>query len=152
MTLRSFCPRDASQRDPCDISSLGGASLGVTSLLPPKCRHQESLSPLRPCSAPLGATSDSNGPERSAELGAPASWSIPGQQSKPPKVTRGSGASVHSCFLELQCPCLTGAPMGVLPCKVRRGCPGGTTGCVQLRPSARKAAVVSVSDRTLGRR
>ncbi|XP_045715116.1 migration and invasion-inhibitory protein isoform X2 [Phyllostomus hastatus] len=85
MALRASCPRDASQRDSCDMSSPGGASSGVTSLPPPKCRHQESLSPLRPCSAPLGATSDSNGPERSAELEAPASWSISGQQSKLPK-------------------------------------------------------------------
>ncbi|XP_035881216.1 migration and invasion-inhibitory protein isoform X2 [Phyllostomus discolor] len=119
MALRASCPRDARQRDSCNMSSPGGASSGVTSLPPPKCRHRESLSPLRPCSAPLGATSDSNGPERSAELEAPASRSIPGQQSKLPKVTRGSGASVHRCFLELQRPCLTGAPIGGLPCKPR---------------------------------
>ncbi|XP_028369433.1 migration and invasion-inhibitory protein isoform X3 [Phyllostomus discolor] len=85
MALRASCPRDARQRDSCNMSSPGGASSGVTSLPPPKCRHRESLSPLRPCSAPLGATSDSNGPERSAELEAPASRSIPGQQSKLPK-------------------------------------------------------------------
>ncbi|XP_036901100.1 migration and invasion-inhibitory protein [Sturnira hondurensis] len=85
MAPRASCPRDASQRDPCDMSFPGGASSGMTSLPPPKCQHQESLSPLRPCSAPLGTTSDSSGPECSAELEAPASQSILDQQSKLPK-------------------------------------------------------------------
>ncbi|KAM5323515.1 migration and invasion-inhibitory protein isoform 3-T4 [Glossophaga mutica] len=85
MAPRASCPRDASRRDPCDTSSSGGASSGVTSLPPPKCQHQEALSPLRPCSAPLGATSDSNGPECSAELEAQALRSILDQQSKLPK-------------------------------------------------------------------
>ncbi|XP_053516707.1 migration and invasion-inhibitory protein isoform X2 [Artibeus jamaicensis] len=86
MAARASCPRDASQRDPCNMSFPGGASSGVTSLPPPKCQHQESLSPLRPCSAPSETTSDSSGPERSAELEAPISWSIPDQQSKLPKL------------------------------------------------------------------
>ncbi|XP_024410470.2 migration and invasion-inhibitory protein isoform X2 [Desmodus rotundus] len=85
MAQRASCPQDASQRDPCNMSSSGGASSGVISLPPSKCQHQESLSPLRPCLAPLGATSDSNDPERSAGLEAQGSRSILDQQSKLPK-------------------------------------------------------------------
>ncbi|XP_045046910.2 migration and invasion-inhibitory protein isoform X1 [Desmodus rotundus] len=120
MAQRASCPQDASQRDPCNMSSSGGASSGVISLPPSKCQHQESLSPLRPCLAPLGATSDSNDPERSAGLEAQGSRSILDQQSKLPKVTREGGASVDGrCFLEAQFPCLADAPTGSLPCKPR---------------------------------
>ncbi|XP_054938955.1 migration and invasion-inhibitory protein isoform X3 [Physeter macrocephalus] len=65
VALRASCPQDAHQGDPCDRD---GASSGVISLPPAKCLHQESPGPLRPHSAPLLATSDSNDPALSAEL------------------------------------------------------------------------------------
>ncbi|KAF5913940.1 hypothetical protein HPG69_011971 [Diceros bicornis minor] len=87
---RTSCPEDAHQGDPCDRSGPGGASSGVISLPPAKCHHQEALGPLRPHSAPLLSTSDSNDPELSVELdGLPqevqALRSVPDQQSKLPK-------------------------------------------------------------------
>ncbi|KAF6345091.1 migration and invasion inhibitory protein [Rhinolophus ferrumequinum] len=89
LVLRASCPRDAHQGDPGDMSSPGRASSVVSSLPPAKCQYQESLSPLRPCSAPLLATSDSSDPEYSAELEAQARMSILDQQSKlsKPRVT-----------------------------------------------------------------
>ncbi|KAM5270376.1 migration and invasion-inhibitory protein isoform 1-T2 [Hipposideros larvatus] len=89
VALRASCPRDTHQSDPCDTSWPGGASSGVTSLPPAKCQYQESLSPLRPCSAPLLATSDSSDPEYSSELEAQTPMSILDQQSKlsKPRVT-----------------------------------------------------------------
>lgn len=62
---RASCPQDAHRGDPCDRD---GASSGVVSLPPARCLHQEPPGPLRPCSAPLLATSDSSDPEPSAEL------------------------------------------------------------------------------------
>nr|XP_023491538.1 migration and invasion-inhibitory protein isoform X7 [Equus caballus] len=90
MASRASCPQDAQQGDPCDMSWPGGASSGGSSPPPTKCRHQESLGPLRPHSAPLPASSDSNDPELSAELDsllqeAQAMRSAPDQQSKLPK-------------------------------------------------------------------
>lgn len=89
VVLRASCPRDPHQGDPGDMSSPGRASSGVSSLPPAKFQYQESLSPLRPCSAPLLATSDSSDPEYSAELEAQARMSILDQQSKlsKPRVT-----------------------------------------------------------------
>ncbi|XP_046515888.1 migration and invasion-inhibitory protein isoform X6 [Equus quagga] len=90
MASRASCPQDAQQGDPCDMSWPGGASSWGSSPPPTKCRHQESLGPLRPHSAPLPASSDSNDPELSAELDsllqeAQAMRSAPDQQSKLPK-------------------------------------------------------------------
>lgn len=79
---RTSSPRDANEGDSCDMSSLGGASSGATSLPPVK----EPLSPLRPCVAPWLATSDSNDSERSTELEAQAPRSIQDQQRKQPKL------------------------------------------------------------------
>nr|XP_031319940.1 migration and invasion-inhibitory protein isoform X2 [Camelus dromedarius] len=62
------CPQGAHHSDSCDRSWPGGASSGVISLPSTKCQHQESLGPLRPQSAPLLTSSDSNDPELSAEL------------------------------------------------------------------------------------
>lgn len=135
MTLRASCPRSAHRGDPCDTSSLGGASSGVISLPSAKCQYPESLSPLKPCSAPLLATSDSNVPEHSAELEAEAPLSILDQQSKLSKVTWESRVSLDGRVLEPQFPYLTKALTGSLPCKVR-GCPGATLSRVQLILSA----------------
>ncbi|XP_070367146.1 migration and invasion-inhibitory protein isoform X10 [Equus asinus] len=90
MASRASCPQDAQQGDPCDMSWPGGASSWGSSPPPTKCRNQESLGPLRPHSAPLPASSDSNDPELSAELDsllqeAQAMRSAPDQQSKLPK-------------------------------------------------------------------
>lgn len=82
MVLRA--PRDANQSDPCDVSSPGGAGLGVISLSPAERQYQESLSP-RPRLAPLLTTLDSNDPERSAELEAQSPRPILDQQSNLPK-------------------------------------------------------------------
>lgn len=89
VVLRASCPRDAHQGDPGDMSSPGRASSGVSSLPPTKFQYQEPLSPQRPCSAPLLATSDSSDPEYSAELEAQAQMAILDQQSKlsKPRVT-----------------------------------------------------------------
>lgn len=100
VVLRASCPRDAHQGDPGDMSSPGRASSVVSSLPPAKCQYQESLSPLRPCSAPLLATSDSRDPEYSAELEAQARMSVLDQQSKLSKVTWERGASVAGSILE----------------------------------------------------
>ncbi|XP_072831474.1 migration and invasion-inhibitory protein isoform X2 [Vicugna pacos] len=58
----------AHHSDSCNRSWPGGASSGVISLPLTECQHQKSLGPLRPQSAPLLASSDSNDPELSAEL------------------------------------------------------------------------------------
>lgn len=77
---RTSSPRDASEGDSCDMSSLGGTSSVVTSLPPAK-------EPLRPCGAPLLATPDSDDSERSTELEAWAPRSRQGQQRKLPKLS-----------------------------------------------------------------
>ncbi|XP_059547222.1 migration and invasion-inhibitory protein isoform X3 [Myotis daubentonii] len=81
MAQRTSSPRDANQGDSCGMSSLG-ASSGVTSLPPVR----EPRSPLRPCGAPLLATSDSSDSERSAELEAQVPRSLQDQPRKLPKL------------------------------------------------------------------
>lgn len=86
---RASSPRDAHQGYPCDMSSSGRASSGVISLSPAKHQYQGSLSPLRPCSAPSLATSDSNDSEHPAKLESQAPRFIPDQQRQrsKPRVT-----------------------------------------------------------------
>lgn len=104
---RASCPQDAHRGDPCDRD---GASSGVVSLPPARCLHQEPPGPLRPCSAPLLATSDSSDPEPSAELDsldtqeAQALKSLLAQRSKLSEVMRVSGASTDGHVLEPQFP------------------------------------------------
>lgn len=134
MVLRASCPRDAHQGDPGDMSSPGRASSGVSSLPPAKFQYQEPLSPQRPCSAPLLATSDSSDPEYSAELEAQARMAILDQQSKLSKVTWERGHPLMGASLN-PFPCLTDALMGSLHCQVR-GYPGDTVRRAQLGRSA----------------